>query len=705
MVDRGSNQAAPLGGVFACSLSFWESKLLLSANEHKRVDETVLKLTRDPATPGLQLKRLDAPKGGKPGALWVARVTKDIRLVLAREKSAIIVLYAAHHDDAYKWAERRRAGFHPATGEFQVIHIPERDEAQRERGARGKAKPLLRLPARTLLEYGVPEEWIDILLEETDEEQFLGLLDLLPEGVGDRVYELWQGRRPAQPKRAATAREALQTFEARQWLWVPENEAILARVLAEPFEAWRIFLHPSQAALVEGSPGGPVKITGSAGTGKTVVAIHRAAYLAKQGKRVLLLSYTKNLCASLSRGLAKLTDEESRRRVEVATVDSIAAKVLRAGGSAAARLSIWGDQRLFEHLGLHLGDSAAAPKRRLARLEWDRVIRMQALTTWDEYRVAERSGRSQALVESRRREIWKLLEPFLKDLEKRQVTSYSHQRRRAWELIRAHGLPESVRYDAVVVDELQDLTTPGVRLVAALADKQLNNLLLIGDGGQRIYPGGFSLRSLGIDVRGRSHRLKINYRTTAEIQSFASKLRSSGDDLDGGTESAEDTRAILRGRPPEVVAFADEASHDSYLVREFGRLLYDGYRLSEIATLGRHWEELERLKKVLESEGIIGHRVDKGNGNGVALSSLHGAKGLEYRAVFVVRCDRDVLPSPDEVLDKDDELLVSEARNRELALLYVGLTRARERVVITHVGEPSEFLSLLPTGEPEETAQ
>ena len=704
MSQGGDSGAAGQNAGLHLSYSFLESKLRLTPAVQRRIDETVLKLSRDPSNPGIGLERILSKKGKKPSNLWSARVNDDLRMILAKERAQTVVLFVGRHDEAYRWAEVRRAATHGGTGEFQIVLVPETPEVPIEVRESPRKSPLLRLPAKSLFEVGVPEEWLDVLLAISDEEELLSSLQLLPEGVGDLVYELMNGRRPQLRKRPDSEAEAFGTLTARQWLWTPESEQELTRVLGEPFEAWRLFLHPSQRALVELEASGPVKITGPAGTGKSVVAIHRAAYLARQGKRVLVLSYAKNLCASLERGLDKLLGGEARNRIKVSTVDSLARRVLVATGAAERDWKPLGDQDLLKLLQQHVARTGSKVKMPFLRLEWDRVVKLQGIFDWQSYSQAERSGRSQALGESGRREVWAVLGPFLEGLAKQEQASYAHLRAMAASSLVQKGVPPSLQFDAVIVDELQDLTPPALRLIAGLAANHPGNLMLIGDGGQRIYPGGFSLFALGIDVRGRSTRLRVNYRSTAQIQGFADRIRVAADDLDGGKEDTAKVRCLLEGRPPAVNGFEDEAGHDEFLLREIGGLLAQGLQLDEIGVFARHWSELERVQQVFLRAGIRSFRVDKDQAPGFALCSLHGAKGLEYRAVFVVRCDEGVVPYIDDPEILGDPVLLADETNCEVSMLYVGLTRAREKVVATWVGKPSPFIERLQAEPQEATA-
>ena len=215
---------------------------------------------------------------------------------------------------------------------------------------------------------------------------------------------------------------------------------------------------------------------------------------------------------------------------------------------------------------------------------------------WDEYRDAQRTGRGRGLQVRERQAIWKVFEQVYEELADKRLAPWTLICRKAAEAIQT-GRVQSP-FDAVVIDEVQDLKPQEIRFLAVLADKNPGNLMLIGDAGQRIYPGGYSLRSLGIDVRGRSHVLRINYRTTEQIRRFADRiLPESADDLDGGTETRKGTKSLLKGPAPTLRGFTTPKEQDAFVAEHVHRLLGQGLQPREIAVFARIGSRLEPLQE------------------------------------------------------------------------------------------------------------
>jgi superfamily I DNA/RNA helicase len=254
-------------------------------------------------------------------------------------------------------------------------------------------------------------------------------------------------------------------------------------------------------------------------------------------------------------------------------------------------------------------------------------------------------------------------------------------------------------FDAVIVDEVQDLAPCALKLIAELARPAMHNLLLAGDAGQRIYPGGFSLRQLGIDVRGRSHVLRINYRTTEQIRRFADKLLPDAvDDLDSDVYQRR-SHCLLHGPAPRMQGFETQAEEDQFIAQRIAGLLNEGLTTSEIAIFARAGKRLESLRTCLDNHGIASHFLSRDDEtdpeNAVSTGTMHRAKGLEFKVVFAVDCTDGILPHEKAMAQAEEAEDAASALARERQLLYVTLTRARDEAYITWTGNPSPFLQAL----------
>jgi superfamily I DNA/RNA helicase len=498
---------------------------------------------------------------------------------------------------------------------------------------------------------------------------------------------------PAQPPSGAAPAPAT----GRQFYPVTDL-AELARLLDHPLDQWLAFLHPDQRRLVERRFAGPAKVTGSAGTGKTVLALHRARALARRGRRVLLTSYTNALCDALERQLALLCDAGERGRIRVLTVHRAAGALARAAG---IRVTLLGDEEARRAVAAACRPGLPLTAPALAG-EWQAVLAPQGIDSWDGYRAASRAGRGRPLSVAQRKQVWDALAPVLERWRREGRADYATLCLRVREAVErdralvARAFPGGI--DAVLVDEVQDLGPPELRLLAALAGEGEDRLFLTGDGGQRIYGRRLSLAACGIPVRGRAFVLRVNYRTTAQIRRFADRmLPASGDDLDGGQERRRAVRSILSGAPPELLGCATAVAEFEAITREIGAWIAAGYAPEEIAVFARTNLRADELRRTLRERGLPAKNLDPASRaatdtRGVTVTTLHRAKGMEYKAVVVAGASRDVLPLPAVVNEAGDPADREDALAREAQLLYVGLTRARDRLLVTWTGEPSVYL-------------
>ena len=547
-----------------------------------------------------------------------------------------------------------------------------------------------------LISLGIPRDWVPAVRTIRSEDQLFTLALRLPEDVGERIVDLASGKMVTPPPVPVENTPRQEIPDHRRNFYVVQEASDLLDILNKPLEEWTRFLHPSQHKIVERAWNGPVKVTGSAGTGKTVVALHRARHLARQGRSVLVTSYVTTLVKNLDRSLRILCNDSERARITTGTVHSEALSLVRQVHTNCQPASTDTISELIEQYmalsGLDLPFS-------FFKEEWNSVVDPSAITTWAEYRDIPRRGRGTSLSIRDRKAVWIVFEEVLARLAERGTLSFPMICRRALELLNAGEVTSA--YDAVVVDEVQDLKPTEIRFLARLAGDARDGLMLVGDAGQRIYPGGFSLRSLGIETRGRSTMLRINYRTTEQIRRAADQIiNNSSDDLDGGIEDRTSTRSLLNGPCPILKGFSSSDDQAQYVAGEIGRLISNGREPQEIAIFARTGALMKPYREALDNSKIPSHSLsrddDLGASTGVNIGTMHRAKGLEFKVVFVVEISSEHMPlalaldSISDTLDRDSE------RERERRLLYVSLTRARDEVHVTWTGTASPFLTSLP---------
>ncbi|MBS3967010.1 MAG: AAA family ATPase [Truepera sp.] len=681
---------------FLIADSFTKSLAHLSQDLQNQVKQSVFDFQTDPQRPSLQFHRVDR---ARDKGFWTFRVNDDIRVVVHRQGEDFVYCYADHHDKAYRWAETRRMEIHPSTGAAQLVEIKERvEEVVKHVVQKVPQEPPLfaRYDPQYLLALGVPPEWLGAL-KYVGEEGFLKLTDHLPQEAAEKLMLLAEGH-PVPTPTPVIGDPFLHPDAQRRFAVVSHSEAALHQALAYPLDRWMVFLHPTQQALVEKDYAGPAKVSGGAGTGKTVVALHRTAQLARRGKsvRILLTTFSRSLATRLAHGLDRLLGETSaeRQRVRVTNLHQLArelyqvstGKPFTALTASALRDEIERALRATGERGFSAGFLAS---------EWQQVIDAHGIDDFPTYRRTPRAGRGTALGLEQRMRVWKVLSKAKEALEQRGLMSFERLCHEVAEQLDAQdGRP----FDHIVADEIQDFGSAELRLLRALVPRGTNDILLVGDDGQRIYKARSSLRASGLEVVGRSSILRLNYRTTEQIRRHADALLPKALVSAAGMSETRTAVSLLRGPDPEVVGFAGPEEEVRAVAEQIGYYLTNGFEPRDIAIFARTTQLLrERAEAALDLCGYRGHHLSEDappDHACVSLGTMHRAKGLEFKIVILMGCEAGVLPLPAALAAAPDEGERKLAFEQERNLLYVASTRAREHLVITFAGVPSELLGV-----------
>jgi len=683
---------------FRIADTFTDSLGRLPGQEQKAVKTTAFDLQMDPTAPGLAMHRVD---NAKDPNFWSVRVNADIRLILHKTAASLLLVYADHHDAAYAWAERRKIERHPTTGAMQLVEIRERVEEiaapaplPRVTAAGAKPKLFAKLSKLELMSFGVPSEWIEDV-RAADEDTLFEIASHLPQEAQEALLRLAVGERPLPPAPVPETVDPFAHPDAQRRFRVLANVDALRQALDYPWERWAVFLHPAQQALVERNHGGPARVSGSAGTGKTIVALHRAMHLARANPkaRVLLTTFSKALANALKARLAVLAGAEpaiaGRISVKALTAVGYDLYAERFGPPQLAAAAVL--QNLLAKAAAEVPGHGFSPHFLLG--EWTDVVDAWQLKTWEAYRDVSRLGRKTRIGGKQREPLWAIFERVRASLAERKLVTWSDVFGRLADDFDAGG-PRP--YDAAVVDECQDLGVAEARFLAALGNGRPDALFFAGDIGQRIFQQPFSWKALGLDVRGRSSTLRINYRTSHQIRLQADRLLpASVSDVDGTAEGRRGTVSMFDGPAPTLVACASEAKETEAVAGWIGACLRAGFAPHEIGVFVRSDAELKRARTALKAAGLgsveLSDKVEVEAG-AAAVGTMHFAKGLEFRAVAVIACDEDVIPSPERIESVADDADLEEVYDTERHLLYVACTRARDRLLVTGVAPVSEFL-------------
>ncbi|MGB3509747.1 MAG: 3'-5' exonuclease [Microcoleaceae cyanobacterium] len=458
-----------------------------------------------------------------------------------------------------------------------------------------------------------------------------------------------------------------------------------------PLASWLVFLHPEQQKYATISSKGPIKITGAAGTGKTVISLHRARYLARQNKQVLFACLDQTFCKYIKRNLQILCTPQELQKITVDTVYNQAQKIVNLAEFPLRAVDNKEIKRLIKNFCQNR--YSTLPPDSLLK-EWNQVISAQNITTWDEYRVAARHGRGYPLNQEKRHAVWQILEKVLFTLYARGDADWQGICCLAIKVVFSKKV--NSHFDAVIIDEVQDFQPQEILFLKALAGSGNDCLTLVGDAGQKIYPGGFNLKQLGVDVVGRSYNLQINYRTTQQIRIFADAvLGNQNEVLNDGQEKHYISQDIFRGIEPILNGFDTQKQEVEYITQQVLDLIETGMEPEEIALFARTQRRLIPIQESLENRGIPCYLFgSKDNYATVALNlaKIHQVKGLEFKVVFIVDVSDKYFPFAGAVNLQAPLAEIAEAKALEKRLLYVGITRARDELFISWVGQPSRFL-------------
>lgn len=702
-----------------------DSLAKLTGAEQKAVKTTAFDLTMDPSSPGLSLHRLD---GARDKGFFSVRASRDIRLIVHKTSANFLLCYADHHDAAYRWAERRKLEQHPVTGAAQLVEIretvreievPRYVESQVLDAVIPNSNPpvFADTSSDVLLSCGVPPEWIDDV-RGAGEDELLEIASHLPDEAAEALLKLAVGETleiesevhfadvddgTDELHSAASVHEIGAEYtadpfdhpDARRRFYAVEDATDLAQALDYPWDSWAVFLHPTQRRLVESNFDGPFRVSGSAGTGKSIVALHRAVYLARNNpeSRVLLTTFSNTLAGDLREKLRRLIVNSPRLadQLDVDSIDRVGERLYNAG---------FGPPQIASTEMIHgLVDEAAhntdlhGISRGFLMDEWTNVVDAWQLKSWDSYREVRRHGRKTRLSVDRRSLLWPIFERVNSELLTRGlVTRTGLFNSLAASINERRNRP----YDFVVVDEAQDISVAQLRFLVAIAGQKKNGLFFAGDLGQRIFQSPFSWRELGVDIRGRSEVLKLNYRTSHQIRTATDRLLEQEiSDVDGNVEDRRATVSTFSGERPSIEVFETVQEETMAVSTWLQHRLGEGVNAGEIGVFVRTSGQLDRARSALDDAGLPFTILDGQNEIGqdcVSISTMHRAKGLEFRAVAVMACDDETVPLQERLESTSNESDLKEVYDTERHLLYVACTRARDYLLVTGVAPASEFL-------------
>ena len=689
---------------FRIADSFTESLARLTGDEQKAVKATAFGLQLIPVSPVLSFHKLDKAKEKN---FWLVRVNANIRVIVHQTPGSLLLCYVGHQENAYDWAGRRTMETHPKTGAAQLVEIREGVTGilgpayvQTEFGAPPLPPPAEKKPIfggmtdDELLGYGVPGGWLAAGKQVT-EETLPVLADHLPAEAAEALLELAVGGKPRAPQLAMHTANPFNHPDARRRFRVMTNAKELERALDFPGEKWMVFLHPEQRLWVESDHAGAARVSGSAGTGKTIVALHRAAHLARThgDARILLTTFSDTLANVLRTKLGRLMSNEPHlaERIEVQSINAIGVKLYEAHVGPGTMVS----DGVLRELVRKAASAVEGHEYEFQFLikEWEEVVDAWQLESKEVYRDVVRLGRKTRLSEGQRTILWAIFERVRAELKTRKLVTGAQLFSALAAVIERQ---KKVVFDFVVADEAQDLSVAQLRFLAAVGAGRANALFFAGDLGQRIFQQPFSWKALGVDILGRSRTLRVNYRMSHPLRAWADRLLGATlTDVDGCSEKRNDTISVFHGPAPAIHALKSQREESRMVGEWIAGLTRAGVLPHEFGVFVRTAAQVDRARAAVKLAGkpfkILDERVAPTNGH-VSICAMPFAKGLEFQAVAVMACDEGIIPSKERIGMAGDGAGLKEVHDTERHLFYVACTRARDHLMVTGVGPVSEYL-------------
>jgi hypothetical protein len=694
----------------AIASEFLDAFARIPRAQQRKVREFTEKFRTNPKGLGINYERIHAVKDDK---VRTVRIDQKYRAVILHpsEGDVYVLVWVDNHDEAMDWASKRHFEINPVTGSLQVFSVR---EAEQTVALEKKSKEPGLLDAHddnVLLSFGVPRALLRSVRAVKTQDALLTLIRHLPAEAAEALTWLGDGN-PVEEVRAAVtvapAKEtvnihdlsaALENPDTKRRFVTVKSQDDLTSILNAPLAKWRIFLHPSQEKLASKNFSGPARVLGGPGTGKTVVAMHRARHLAREvfkekTDRILLTTYTANLAESVEQNLSSLCGDEMER-IEVIHVHAWAVRFMRTQGVDFLVASDEEIDQCWDEALAVVGE----PDFEVGFLkqEWALVVQTNGITTLPGYLQVPRTGRGRTLTKPQRGKVWKVFDEYrscLKDRGKYEWLQVIQETRRYLE--KKKGI---LPYRAVVVDESQDFHPEEWKLIRALVPVGANDLFLVGDAHQRIYGRKLTLKDCGVLIQGRSSKLKINYRTTEQIRNWAMALLQGVevDDLDGEQDREKGYRSLLSGATPEVRQFSTPEEEGRFLVETVRELLKDK-QPEEICLVARTGKLLsDRYEPLLNAARMPCVVLEKKNDPGepgMRLGTMHRVKGLEFPVMLLAGVNSGVVPMRVPSTEGDPTARI-EHEERERSLLFVAATRARDHLIVTSYGNPSSFLTKL----------
>lgn len=637
-------------------------------------------------------------------SMRTARIDDNYRAVIGLIDDNAYLLYVGTHENAYNWGIRKKLVWNDHTQACQLVTVHQITETVVKTEESEEIYPYSNVLDEQWLKIGVPEELIAQvkLIKSLDDLEHLE--EYLPTDAFENIYNLLDGEKIddiiseiEDGQAQENEDQLLSNNNKRRFVELTDDDA-LQRILDNDMDKWQLFLHPSQQKLVDADYKGTMKVSGGAGTGKTVAALHRLKHLSGNPEaKILFTTYTRTLRENLEELVKKMGI--NRSRFTLSNIDQVLIETARQYNIKEGYkiLDYSGDEESLKLWREVLETEVTEFDEKFLYDEYIDVVVYFGNTDVKSYMMQQRVGRTKALSRKQRINIWKLVEKYIELKQERKVVDRLELFNETTRYLNDNNIRP---YTNVIADEFQDFSNPELKFLRALVAEGRNDLFLTGDPMQRIYSGRkINFGAAGINVRGvRSRRLKINYRTTEPIKKVAVSVIKgiTFEDMDGGTESMNGYVSLIHGGEKPIYKIVGNATDEVSQTAEWvNECINNQINANDICIAAPSMGLMKELQSYLHTNGIA-YKVLKGTSkqgasNGISLCTLHSLKGLEFKVVVLIGINERNVPSKAtdgypftgmDALDKKEFL------SSKRSLLYVAITRARQLVYMVGYGEP-----------------
>ena len=667
--------------------SYLNSVFQLQNTDRKKVVTTINEMMSNAKSSALSIHQID--RANCDETFRSARVNDNFRIIFSLQGNKYVLLFVGKHDEAYKWCEGkylRKTNFGAEYIYDEARYYEATKKVNEKQSTSLETKSLLEskgVKLKDITRLGISEIHAKTLMKIADDDTFIEYVEVFPAELQEALLDLADGVQFAEifNKLQEQKTEQEENLDTRRRFYAVENIDELEQIMdSDSFEKWKLFLHPSQEFLVKANFNGPVLVEGGPGTGKTVVGIHRAVYLAKkyadEDRKILMCTYSKKLSGYIGNKIAELCKEKGvTKKIDVYGIDSLIYKLLEKANISYHKTELKEINNLFTNVYASLECKEPLD---FYKFEYQELINKNNITTLEEYLNCDRTGMGVPLNAQRRTKIWEFFDKFISLKKQLGYTTFIDRARLVLNSIQEGKIKD--KYDFIIVDEAQDLEPIKIKVLYALTKGKENSIMLLSDANQRIYKLTSWKKDTDLNIVGRSYYLKVNYRTTKQINDYALQqfIESEITKL-----HIVNYKNILVGEDPSIKGFASDSDQLKYIVSSVKSHLESGIKPYQIAVVGINKSECEKIKSVFTYENInttmLNEDIYPNTNSNVCISTLSGVKGLEFDVVIIYNYNE---------INKYNVFGDSEDLNYNKlieCLKYVAATRARSELIVTYI--------------------